>query len=165
MNPDAAGLPLRDIHAAAPLDWWPPAPGWWVLTLLAVVLAVWVTRRLWLHYRAWRLKRALRAEYAGILSHYDSNRDGRILLADSATFLRRLVVHIGAHGAQAGVVGEAWADYLSASFPGDAQMHRVCRDLASGAYQRDAAEVDPVMLRNLAAHWIDDCVLEGQARV
>ena len=79
MNPDAAELPLRDIHSAAPLEWWPPAPGWWVLALLTVLLAVWGVRYLRAQYRVWRLKQALKAEFAGILSHYQSNRDGNRL--------------------------------------------------------------------------------------
>lgn len=165
MNPDAAELPLRDIHAAAPLDWWPPAPGWWVLGLLSLLLAVWVTRLLWVQYRVWCLKQALKAEYAGILSHYESNRDGIRLLADSATFLRRVLVHIGPHQSQAGVVGEAWAHYLGNLFPGDQQMQLLCNELASNAYQKNPVEVDPARLRDLTFRWIDRCVIERQARV
>ncbi len=29
---------LRPLHAPAPVSWWPPAPGWWVLLLFAVIL-------------------------------------------------------------------------------------------------------------------------------
>lgn len=165
MNPDAAELPLRDIHAAAALGWWPPAPGWWVLALLTLLLAVWLARQLRARHRVWRLKRALKAKFGGILSHYESNRDGNRLLADSATFLRRLLIHIGPYQSRAGVVGEAWATYLGKLFPGDEAMQLLCIDLANSAYKDDRIEVDPDRLRNLASHWIDRCVIERQASV
>jgi len=39
MNPGSE-LPLRDIHLPAPLSWWPPAPGWWLLLTLLVAIAL-----------------------------------------------------------------------------------------------------------------------------
>ena len=120
--------------------------------------------RVWFRYRNWCLKQALKAEYAGILSHFESNRDGNLLLADSATFLRRLLIHIGGHQSQAGVVGAAWAEFLGNLFPGDAGMQQLCNDLASSAYQKNLIEVDSDKLADLAARWIECCVVERQAR-
>ena len=37
---------LEPLIAPAPIDWWPPAPGWWLLALL-VPLMVWGLTRLW----------------------------------------------------------------------------------------------------------------------
>ena len=32
---------LRDIHLPEPILWWPLAPGWWVLIILCLALAIW----------------------------------------------------------------------------------------------------------------------------
>ncbi|MGD2138441.1 MAG: DUF4381 family protein, partial [Gammaproteobacteria bacterium] len=29
---------LRPLHPPAPVEWWPPAPGWWVLGVLLLAL-------------------------------------------------------------------------------------------------------------------------------
>jgi len=56
VNPQDPLAELRDIHLPAPVSWWPPAPGWWILSIL--VLATLVFCLIWLikryrsnHYR------------------------------------------------------------------------------------------------------------------
>ena len=40
MNPQDPLSQLKDIHLPAAGGFWPPAPGWWLLTLLALLLIV-----------------------------------------------------------------------------------------------------------------------------
>ena len=35
---------LRDIHSPEAIPFWPPAPGWWVLALIALICAILITR-------------------------------------------------------------------------------------------------------------------------
>lgn len=47
---------LRDIHLPEPIGWWPPAPGWWIVTALIIAgiiaLSIWLRRRVRArHYR------------------------------------------------------------------------------------------------------------------
>jgi hypothetical protein len=165
MNPDAAELPLRDIHAAAAPPFWPPAPGWWILALLGLIVAVWFGRRLWMRYRAWRFKQALKLEYAGIVGHYQASRDAWQALADSATFFRRLLVHVGGYRSQAGMVGEDWAEHLASVAPDDPQIRQLCQHLARDAYKQQVDDVDATTLSRLADCWIDRCVGQGSAHV
>ena len=48
MNPAAINAnpldQLRDIHLPEPISWWPLAPGWWLLIIIALALMVWATR-------------------------------------------------------------------------------------------------------------------------
>ena len=70
MNPDLLSQ-LRDIHSAAPVSWWPPAPGWWVLGLLLLVLLAWLGRRVVAHYRVHQRRRQM----LGWIDHLNTNVD------------------------------------------------------------------------------------------
>ena len=64
MNPQDPLLQLRDIHLPAPISWWPPAPGWWLLAILVVTLIVFSIR--W-----WQRRLAQNCYRAEALQHLD----------------------------------------------------------------------------------------------
>ena len=51
---------LKPLITPAPIPWWPPAPGWWlvgiILLCLLIALAIWSWKR-WQHYRGTRYQR------------------------------------------------------------------------------------------------------------
>lgn len=52
---DPSRIVLRDVHVPASPDWWPPAPGWWIVAgVLVLVLAMLVG---WRGARKRRLRR------------------------------------------------------------------------------------------------------------
>ena len=42
---------LADIHLPGAVPFWPPAPGWWVLTLVVIAVAIWASLRYLQAYR------------------------------------------------------------------------------------------------------------------
>ena len=48
---------LRDIHLPEPISWWPPAPGWWLLALVACALLAWLIRFIYRRYKAKHYRR------------------------------------------------------------------------------------------------------------
>ena len=48
---DPQEIPLRGLHLPETVGWWPLAPGWWALSIVAVIAAGWLMR-LWLRRRA-----------------------------------------------------------------------------------------------------------------
>ena len=74
---------LRDIHLPQAVDWWPLAPGWWLLLALLLgalgALAVWLTRR----HRANLYRRQALAELAQLQTRGDN------AAADVIALLRR----------------------------------------------------------------------------
>ncbi len=107
----APGPSLRDIHLPADPSWWPPAPGWWLLAVLALVaLAFFV----W----GWRRHRRVRSRRQQILDELDQlvrqtrdEGDQAALVRDLHQLLRRVARQ---HDAQAALQrGEAWRQTLA----------------------------------------------------
>ena len=49
---------LRDIVEPAPVPWWPPAVGWWILLVVVAAFAVWLASRAWRRRHANAYRRA-----------------------------------------------------------------------------------------------------------
>ena len=161
MDPQLSELPLKDIHAAPLQAWWPPAPGWWVLAVLVLVLLGWLLIKVWRIYRRARFKAALWDELNGLSARYQANGDSHGFLQESSTLLRRLIVHLGGHREAAGLVGNAWAEYLAGGCPQDPSLADASRDLARGPY-RPSGQVDMQAITDLVGHWIERTAMEAR---
>jgi hypothetical protein len=93
------------------LDWWPPAPGWWLLSIgsAAALLALFVLRRRH-RYRAAVLK-----ELDRIRRDLDAGAQPLSCVQRISTVLRRYAMTISADpAAVAGLTGSRWLEYLDA---------------------------------------------------
>lgn len=89
--PSSIPLPgLRDIHPPDPISWWPPAPGWWlVATILILIWAV--TLRFFLCWiRKKKLYRAALLELNILEAGYKAHKDAHYLAAEISSLLRRV---------------------------------------------------------------------------
>ena len=106
---------LRDIHLPADPSWWPPAPGWWVLLLVAVCALVWLCLRTWLY---WRRRAPLREARRLLLAlHADYQRGdlaGHTYLDRANEILKRLLVRAYGRTQYAPLAGDEWLDALDA---------------------------------------------------
>ena len=139
MNPQG-GLQLRDIHVAADPSWWPPAPGWWLLAmvLILMLMAGWRASRNWRARR--RLRRAALSELDGVHAQWAANQQAGMLLAAVSVLLRRVARAHAPH--VVALSGEEWLSWLDQLSSSDAFTHGDGRILASGPFQA-APEFDP----------------------
>lgn len=101
---------LADIVVPAPISWWPPAPGWWIVgAALLAVLAV-LARQLYLRHRRNAYRRAAIAE----LSAIGSVADGAGLTAISS-ILKRTALVAYPRGDVASLTGADWLTFLDRS--------------------------------------------------
>lgn len=140
-------LPLRDIHLPAAVGWWPPAPGWWLLLGLLLILGLAL-----LALRRFRRRRRLRRLALRQLSALEQ-LPGRELATRLSRLLRQAAIsHYPRHEA-AGLSGAAWLAFLDRPFKDRPFSTGVGRCLADAPY-RPAVEVESAALLALCRRWL-----------
>lgn len=154
MTTDPAALPLRDIQLPAPVPWWPPAPGWWVLAGLALsgALLVLILRRRRAHART-TLRALALAQLEELRRRHQARPDPRGLVRALSELLRRVCLSLYPRRECAALTGEAWLALLDRSL-GDGRFSQgPGRALLDGPY-RAAPRVDAEALLALCEEWV-----------
>ncbi len=148
-------LLLHDIHLPKNIDWWPPAPGWWMvgaamLVLLAVAVIVY-------RYRQRRIvQRVAQQELRKIKQAYTQGRDAHELIRQLSIYLRRVCLTNYPRYEVAGLTGRDWLAFLDQGLASSKTTTRFSdttgQALLSGPYQR-AANIDAEALLALCEHW------------
>ncbi len=151
ISPD--NLPLRDIHLPPEVSWWPPAPGWWLLLLGLVILivAIYAVRQ---HWKRRYFRRLALSQLEVLERQYGEQKNAQQLLKDLSRLLRQTsLLHFPQHDC-AGLVGEAWLDFLDQSLPEKSFSQGVGRLLADGPYLPKTTTIDAEALLSLCRNWI-----------
>ena len=155
MNPGNS-LQLRDIHLPSDIAWWPPAPGWWLMLGLLVVLTLGGI----VLYRYWqgrKLHRAAIVELNIIKKSYAQQADDRQLVQEISIWLRRVCLSCYPRAEVAGLTGENWLAFLDQQLARGKQLQRFSGDtgqvLIQGPYQQ-YTRVDADALLSLCQQWL-----------
>lgn len=152
MNPVATALDLRDIHAAPAPAYWPPAPGWWLLAILMVivllVLGVWLFRR----YRNNRHRNKI-LDQINSLSFCNTVESKLAFIAGVSMLLRRIALQRYPREQVASLTGMDWLRFLDET-GGEGDFQRgVGSILAAGAYAPQVKALPAEQLLALARRW------------
>jgi hypothetical protein len=128
---------LAPDHAPATAGWWPPAPGWWAIAVIAVLVIVGLAR-LW-HDPYRRLRRAALRELRSIRA---SAAESAALATAIETLLRRYAVAVFGRDRVARLTGEAWLGFVCAE-GGDALAGGPGRSLLSATFGGRVSRSDP----------------------
>lgn len=151
MNPDLLSQ-LRDIHATAPVPWWPPAPGWWMLALLLLVLLGWVGRRLLARYRIHQRRRQMLGWIDHLNANIDPQRDPQAYLSTLNRIFKLVALRAFPDQHCAVLSGQDWVVFLVEKME-KSQSAASLGALALGPYD-PAPRFDPDQLSELARYWI-----------
>ncbi|MGD8557863.1 MAG: DUF4381 domain-containing protein [Chromatiales bacterium] len=151
-DPVAQSLQLRDIHLPPPPDFWPPAPGWWLLAMILVALLAWALVIAWKKARLRRTQRRLLAllEELELTGRHEPGK-----LAQLSILLRRIALMHYPRQQVAGLTGEDWLHFLDSSGGDGGFANGPGRVLASGPYMPELpGEYDPRGVIRLVRDWI-----------
>ncbi len=131
---------LRDIHLPDSVSAWPPAPGWWLLAVLLLTLAVWGSYRLRQQYRRNAYRRQAQQELSMLES--DNALTGAQTIARLNALLKRIALHAYPKNDTASFSGTEWIEFLNSSCPSLKQnQDRICFEIfQTGPYQAEITE-------------------------
>lgn len=145
-------LPLKDIHLPQALGIWPPAPGWWLLTLLLPLL-IFAIRYL---YQRLRRQSAVKTALK-ILAAIEQDQSGGDLqtLTALSMLLKRVAVSTASRTDVAALSGPAWLAYLDSSLDDAPFSQGAGRCLANVQYRRALpADIDLDAVLKLCERWL-----------
>jgi hypothetical protein len=127
---------LRDWHLPEPVPWWPPAPGWWLVAGLALLLGSLALFRWWVRWRRTAPARAALAELKALRALLVPGVDDRRFAARVAALLRRLALARYPRPQVAGLAGRHWLEFLDRTGEAGAFTRGPGRLLAEIPYRR-----------------------------
>nr|WP_255775343.1 DUF4381 domain-containing protein [Microbulbifer sediminum] len=142
---------LRDIHEPAPLAWWPPAPGWWLLA--ALIAALFILAALWIQHRRERARRGrYRQEAVHLLQEVDV--ESPRATEELNEILKRVAVTSYGRRRAGNLTGQQWVAFLEESggtpCPADARTA-----LLEELYRRDRFRIESnSALQQFAIDWV-----------
>jgi len=146
-------LQLRDIHLPDSVSWWPPAPGYWLILILILlmIVSVWLFRR-W--YRQQKLKRVIQNELRRIEQDFQQSNDALRLSRELSVLLRRVSLACFPNSGCESLVGEHWLSFLDQQLPDSGEfVAGVGQVLVTAPYSRQI-DIDAQGLLVLCQRWV-----------
>ena len=155
MNADGSALlaQLQDIHSAGQPLWWPPAPGWWVLALILLLVLAFVLRKWvgWLSVH--RRRKAWLCALEDLNRQYDPVQQPHEYLAGLNRLFRAVAVKAFPGTACARLQGEEWVAFIASLMPEKHSADKLGA-LASGPYE-PLPHFEAAALNASASTWVN----------
>ncbi len=153
MNPQDPLAQMRDIHLPQAIGWWPPAPGWWIVTSLSLLLVAAVS---WYFYRAYQRNSFRRQAMQLLQCHFldwQQSRDTSLYMQQVNIVLKRTALLRFPESNVAALSGSQWMAFLDRHLPQSSPGFSG-GPLTQGPYAPPAPEQDVAALQQLAMAWL-----------
>ncbi len=144
---------LRGLKSFEAVSFWPPAPGWWFLFFLSMILLLLVGRWFWRRHRQRQPMRAAVKELERLQRQQREYPDAKKLVTELSIWLRRVALHRYGRQTVAGLHGREWLQFLDRSAGLDGFCNGPGKILADGPYRPDP-QVSAEGLFTLVRQWL-----------
>jgi len=151
VNPQDPLANLHPLRLPEPIGWWPPAPGWWILLLGAVLLVATLAYLLYNRYKKNAYRRRALRQLHSLYKDYLANDDTSCYVRDINALLKSAALLAYPRAEVAPQHGEAWRAFLNRSLPPTEQLQPA---FAHAAYQKTCPEIDVARVHRAAQQWI-----------
>lgn len=148
---DPEQLPLRDLHLPEAISWWPLAPGWWVVIVLAAA-GLFVVFRLYLRTRArGAARRYALLQLEELTSEFEQHRDAVAFSRAVSALLRRTMLAYAPRQEVAGLTGDEWLAWLDKDLDQPRFQSELGRKLLELPYRAPRDDVSAMDLVDVVA--------------
>ena len=143
---------LRDIHLPAPIVWFPPAPGWFVLTI--IVIAVMLLLLFWLN--KWRQKKRRQQRVMQTFEHLQQayhTDPNNAAFAQLNQLLKQVAMTLYPGRSSETLIGEAWLAFLNETGHTTDFTAIYGKQLIEATYSQHKV-AQPEAIFSLCEHWL-----------
>lgn len=144
---------LKDIHLPQAIGWWPPAPGWWIVTFLLLASILGLIYWIWRRHRKMAYRRAAVNQLEQIKAGYQQHRDPIKLLTELSVLLKRTCITRYGRDHSAGLTGQEWLQFLDSTGNTKGFTEGCGKALVEQRYQAKP-DVDCPALLELVKSWL-----------
>ncbi len=161
---------LADIHLPGAISYWPPAPGWWILALIALIALALLVRKAKRYRTQQNICQYALAELDACYARYTNTDNGNLgelklrFVNQFNSVLRRVAL---VHFPQANVAslgGAAWVDFIRQNSESSLLDEEISAALQYGRFQTQC-DVDVDAMLELGHQWISTLYLAKSAAI
>jgi len=142
---------LHDIHLPAPISFWPPAPGYFIMASLFLLLSI--VFFIYFYTQKTRvIKRTALEQLSEISKAHEAGTTGQQTAAQISTLLKQVALLYYSRETVASLQGEAWVNFLTKSSK-KLNFKSVQHTLVDLPFHPDANE-SLTLLLSLTKQWI-----------
>ena len=163
MQPDIQQLPLRDIHLPEPVSWWPPAPGWWGILALFILLLM-STLLVYRFRKNGKLRRTSKAGLEQVFAEYQTHGNPQHLIDELSVLLRRISLSHFPRSEVAGLTGDAWLAFLDLGIedtPVQSGFSTGAGSVLALAPYKPDIQIDVAALHHICLQWVSNLPAGG----
>ncbi len=152
IQPPIQALDLKDIHTPGLPEFWPPAPGWWLVAILTITLLILGSFALRRYLQQRRQQRQVLALLTQLEETFDPAQAAHHL-GELSILLRRVAITRYPRQQVAALTGDEWLKFLDQTGGNGQFSNGPGQILATGPYQTNIT-IDIEKLLPLLRSWI-----------